>query len=229
MDASTTNLQRNYPDSPFFSFILEEITEIFLHKARENSQFIIKEYIDHLNLIASNKSYSADKLYMEFLNLGIYGKVYSTNARTCRPIWMKLSIILGNWQNKRPGLKKLINFLRGIAFMKMNSGHEKKTLNFNKLKSLNLLIYWMEASGEFAEEVNRLKKWQNYLQTISPDRANSIINRSIGLAEYFENVCKSYSVLSTFRVDEILRMLNNMYCQKETTNLKISYRNQLNF
>jgi hypothetical protein len=229
MDALTKNLQKNYPLSPSLLYQSEEIVEMFLKKARENSQFIIREYIDHLNLFASNRSYSDNELYLEFLSLGVYGKVYSTNARTCRPIWMKVSLILNNWQNKVPGLKKLINILKGIAFMKMSSGHEKKTLNFNKLKSFNLLIYWMEASGEFAEEVKKFKQWYQYLQTISPDRANSIINRSIEQAEYFENICKSYGGLSPFRIDEILRMVNNRYSPKETRNFKISFQNQANF
>jgi hypothetical protein len=206
MEAKSYDLRNFEYDSSRFYFKRDERVEVFLIKAKSNSQFIINQYIEYLNVVDPKKSYSITELYLEFLYLGAYSKVYSIRAKTCPKIWIEISKKLNNWRNKRPELRRLIDFLRSIAFRNMNSSKESKKVKFNHDICFNSLIKWMEATGEFDGEIAKLKKWYDFLLTMSNDRAKAIINRSIELADYFEHLCQGYLGEYTHNMDILLSL-----------------------
>lgn len=201
MISDTHNLE---PDSPIFYLKLRQAEDIFIERIRNNSQFIVIHYYDYISTYLPEKDIIKDELYIEFLYLGVYIKVYSARALTCPPFWIKISRRLNNWRKNRPNLKFLIDLLRDIVFRKMNSTKEIKTLRYNPLLSLEVLINWMEASGKFNAEIIKMKQWYVFLQSLSIDRANAIINRSLEHSTLFESICDEHFGTRIYGINERL-------------------------
>jgi hypothetical protein len=83
------------------------------------------------------------------------------------------------------------------------------TDNFSKL------IDWLEATGEFIQEVKRLENWLSYLNNISADEAADLIATAVSFAVWFEQ--KSIETLGKYTegVEEYLKHVEETHRFRE--------------
>jgi hypothetical protein len=72
------------------------------------------------------------------------------------------------------------------------------TVHFGKLLS------WLEASGEFNEEVQNLRAWEQFLKDISVQQAETLLERASDFAWYFEVFGRKYLGSYTTNIDDFL-------------------------
>lgn len=80
----------------------------------------------------------------------------------------------------------------------------KTKLAPNSLYGFQRLLDWLQATGEFEQEIRRLNNWKSFLGTLSKDDASSWIKNSVELFDWFEHEAASALGAYTAGVEEFL-------------------------
>ncbi|MDQ2086107.1 DUF116 domain-containing protein [Herbivorax sp. ANBcel31] len=163
-------------------------------------------YIDELPMRVYEKhNTTREESILEFLILGVLWNEYGKNAVILKKSPTKILEFLSKLRNKSNKIKPGVDFLRGI----MSTAFLIKKDRINVLKpsshSMNKLIDWLRASGEFNQEVKRLEKCRVYLSQISTKEMIEIIEKSIAFASWFETRSKEALGKYTYNVEKFLK------------------------
>ncbi len=162
--------------SIFTDEVLSEICKSTDIWAKDFQDFIVENHIEDLR---NNIEYA-----LELLILGVLWRNYINKAIILKKIPKTILIKLSKLREKN-SIKKAADIIRGILGTLFLDKEDNKNIDFT-LDSLIKLIHWLSATGEFKQEVKRLKIWENYLSNKSEKEINNIILTSVNLAEWFE-------------------------------------------
>ena len=162
--------------SIFTDEVIGEICDSTNIWVKDFQDFIVKNHIEDLR---SNIEYS-----LELLILGVLWRNYINKAIILNKIPKIILIKLSKLREKN-SIKKTADFFRGILGTLFLDREDNKNIDFT-LDSLIKLIHWLSATGEFKQEVERLKIWENYLSNKSEKEIYNIISASGNLAQWFE-------------------------------------------
>jgi hypothetical protein len=136
---------------------------------------------------SGRESVRAEEEYLlELLMLGVHWRAYGDDAHdlACTPRCVLSS--LAEIRRASPFLKPAADRLRGILSTvylvpKDRDWHPRPTLDH-----LERLLGWLEAAGDYREEVERLSAWRDYLRALSDDEAVAVLAAALAFAEWFE-------------------------------------------
>ena len=134
----------------------------------------------------------------ELLTLGIFWRVYAGYSVGGSGISQGVLVWLVKQRKKVRLLKPSIDFLRGVLaaiFLRTSNSKNGRT-PFPTLENLNSLLDWLEAAGDFKEEVKRLRAWRDFLSTQKADKAACNLGTAISLAGWFEE--RSMNILGEY-------------------------------
>lgn len=139
---------------------------------------------------------NVDEYFLELLVLGVLWRVYVPGVVEIDPRPFKtISFLTGIRKNNRL-LKPAVDWLRGILgalFLLPDAHHSTAALN---VQTLSKLLDWLAATGDFPDEVKRLRNWQDFLSHKTTEEVMLVLNQILALAEWFD--CRSLEVLGTF-------------------------------
>lgn len=124
------------------------------------------------------------------MTLGTLWQIYSGDASGLEEVPRQLLTGLSRLRKQGGSLKPGIDFIRGIlatVFLSPDLYDNMFTLEPTS-EHLEKLLNWLSATGEFNQEVKRLRKWHDYLKTLPQKEASDILATAITLAAWFE-VC----------------------------------------
>jgi hypothetical protein len=129
-----------------------------------------------------------DEEYLfEFLTIGILWLKYSNASRELKYPSYKLLVFLYELRQKNIGIKKYVDFVRGILstflLYRKNAGIMPSAPSYKNYKKL---LNWMHATGEFKEEVKRLELWKLYFESAGEDKTKLFIIEAKRFARWFE-------------------------------------------
>jgi len=128
---------------------------------------------------------SRSEYLVEFLMIGVYWNNYSGNASVTGSLSKSLLKKLYKQRKRFPKYKAEIDKVRGIlAYMFLEKNKSTLSVAFN-LRGLISLLSWMSATGEFNEEVIRLRNWVAFLKTTDEIYSGRLIETSVLFAERF--------------------------------------------
>ncbi len=154
-------------------------TECYVNDFRA---FIKKERIETLR--------SQNEYIVEFLMIGIYWQNYSGNASETGNIAKNLLKVLYKQRKKFPQYKAKIDKLRGcLAYLFLEKHKQTHSESFN-CNGLNRLLNWLSASGEFNEEVLRLRNWMTYSKIKDENYIAALIKTAVKFSEKFSEQAK---------------------------------------
>lgn len=192
-------------------------TDTVLTRASINLRTEAENYLNFIQESEIEKCRSFNEYLLEFILIGVLWRNYEVNARKT-PVWIaeilnKLYLLRSN--NER--LKPLADKLRGALISSMLY-HEKETptLTFT-YKSFRRLLKWLNAAGEFKEEVKRLNNWLVYMASLDNYSIAQMIKKTYYFADYFEFVCKDILGEYTLNVKSFI------------ANAKIEYKGREDF
>jgi uncharacterized protein len=128
---------------------------------------------------------SRNEYLVEILMIGVYWNNYSANALKTGSLLKKLLKSLYKQRKKFPKYKPEIDKARGFlaySFLEKNNKNRCGTLT---VKMLIHLLEWLSATGEFNEEVLRLRNWTAFLNTKDEDYIENLIKNSVLFADRF--------------------------------------------
>jgi len=185
------NSESYYKDVTLFTDAVLEEADKSIEQIAEGFQFFLIRN-------KSKELRSRSEYIFELLTLGVFLRIYETNANSLSLIPQKILSNLVYLRKNYTWLKPFIDPLRGILSTYFLSGKSKSEstrlkVGVEKVKSL---VLWLDAAGEFKQDVIRLKPWINYFSSLPVDNAINQIFESIKFAKWFEN--KSLAVLGKY-------------------------------
>ncbi len=186
---------------------VSRFTDTVLDKIVKIGEDAISEYINYF-LVCKNeesinqKSINKKEIQLEFLLLGVLWEVYLPMAMKSNKITEKSLFFLSKLRQSNNCFKKIVDLFRGVLATLLYDINPNAKLYLTPeadiLYSLNRLIAWLEATGEFEMEVIRLEKWYDFLSELSPDKRYFYLERSLQLANWFressDDVIGKYTV-----------------------------------
>jgi len=125
---------------------------------------------------------------VELLTLGMTLSRYAGAAENS-PAWVVKTCRALFRLRRRAPVKPLVDFTRAAltrAFLLPKIGVPAGE-DAHSLRRLPRLIEWLEATGEFEQEVARIRNWRGLLETLPQVEAESWIAVAIGLFTWFEH------------------------------------------
>lgn len=205
----TYSLKENDPSSDIYYRDVDVFTDEVLSEAGIFIGPILKSYETYNAQKGENKVCSKEEYILELLVLGILWKVYSGDALGLGELPRSVLTSLSKLRQERGNMKSGIDFLRGILatlFLSPDLYDNMFTLE-PKVEYMEKLLNWLDATGEFKQEVKRLKKWYEFLSSRPSQESSDIIAKAISLAVWFE--VRSEEMLGRYTAN-VERFLNEI-------------------
>ena len=153
---------------------------------------------------------------LELLSLGVYWRVYIHTAVTSRKPVRRTMTWLVSLRKRSEFLKPGVDVLRGWMGLWLAPSQKSPTQPIPiTQKNLVTLLDWLQASGDFSEEVKRLLGWRKFLATLSPHEFAVTIQKAIDLAGWFESHSREILGPYTRNVETFLSQVHPGYRWRE--------------
>jgi hypothetical protein len=175
----------------------------------------IEKLIDFIKSSSKEELRSFPEYTFEFLTLGVLWQVYAGEASGSPNLPQRVLSRLVMWRQKSEFFKPAIDFFRGVLSTLFLSSTSRYKYTAVSLENLGQLLNWLNAAGDFREEVKRLNNWQHYLKTLEPGEANKVLDEAIAFADWFDT--NSLEILGkyTTKVDQFLAVTHPNYRWRE--------------
>lgn len=150
---------------------------------------VLDGYILHVIAFLSEAPRSHGEYAIELLTLGQAFRRYGGAAEST-PAWVvKLTRFLYRVRSRTALLKPIADLLRAVVtrLYLVPAINRKARRKLNSPRRLPRLIQWLEATGEFEQEVIRLHNWRSYLDTLPPAEAERCIETAAELFDWFQH------------------------------------------
>lgn len=170
---------------------------------------LVEDFQRHIEKNEWEDLRSLEEYELELLLLGILWKNY-INYALVPGIKLKMFLTkLIALREKGTPLKVIIDPIKGLAGALFLLKEKKKVRSIERtLKNMKNLLGWLTVTGEFNQEVKRLKLWEKFLNNKSEEKVYQTITIAMHLAEWFE--CKSEEKLGCF-TENVERFLEGAY------------------
>lgn len=160
--------------------VYQEMDELFYETAMDFFRFRIHEGV--------KTGHQLEVCYLEMLSLGVLWTVYSGDALATNDSTSDLLQKLFELREKNRHLKPIVDTFRGICLTAMMSPDLYDHMGIASPERANLtkLLDWLEATGEFSQEVKRLRHWERYLESLTDSKARNLLESILSTGLWFE-------------------------------------------
>ncbi|MCG8541760.1 MAG: DUF116 domain-containing protein [Clostridia bacterium] len=223
-DIITYSLKLCNPTSDEYYMKVGSFTNEVLYKINKSTEGPVRDFQIFISKSQLEDLRSKDEYGFELLVLGVLWRTYAHEALTLGEIPKAFLTKLVALREKGRIVKVIVDYMKGFSgglwLVK-----EKNRINGidRTLHTMNKLLEWLGASGEFNQEVKRLKQWYNYLSDKSVKEASRVISIAVDLAEWFDSRSKDVLGCFTKNVDKFLEESyprhkwkeDNIYCGRK--------------
>lgn len=213
---------------------MEEIT-YSLCKDNHNSNLFYEKLLRFTNSIEKDIDSTCRKYIKDFMNFldENYMEIIRTREEYNLEILM-IGVLWKNYINRALNLKDMPkNLLKALVYLRkyksLKNNIDKKrgtmaTIFLNKedekeieisINNFEKLIGYLEAAGDFKEEVKRLKLWGKYFSNKGEKYTRKVILSSLEIEEKFENKGKIELGIYTEKVKDFLILADEKYKYRE--------------
>lgn len=193
----TYSLRASHSNSDeYYQTIAAFSNDVLVHASRQVSELLgsFQSWSEHTLHISPR---SRAEAVLELLSLGVLWRVYSPSALASRTgvrrflTW--LAVLRKRNDFLKPGVDVLRGWLGGLLSFHNKPNHPAVPPT---LKNMDLLLEWLQASGEFSEEAKRLAAWREYFASLSPLAVSDMLQEAVNLAGWFE--ARSLEILGEY-------------------------------
>ncbi|BCZ47897.1 hypothetical protein psyc5s11_39640 [Clostridium gelidum] len=190
-----------------------QISNKILKKGILDSEEYLNDFMNFINDNEIENLRSKEEYFIELLLIGVVIEQYKGNARAFKNNLTKVFRGLNNIREKE-SLKKCVDKLRGklISKILLKKVYVHKEIS---LDDFILIIEWLEATGDFKEEVKRLNSWETFLETKNKKYISEILNYCYMLSKYLKKECKNILGKYTKNVEGYLEKYKEKHYNKE--------------
>jgi hypothetical protein len=216
METITYSLKANQSKSDNYYQDIKYFTDEILKEFERFNTSIIPELImySHEN---DSKIRKYEEYIFEFLMIGTFWKEYSTRAVNLDEKPQILLENLANIRNKNESAKESIDIVRGILITHFLLPIKEPIEDCPELnlKNYDKLLKYLQATGDFSQEIIRLKFWMEFFTRKSDREVLKYLKTALEFASLFET--KSQIVLGkyTVNIEKFLKEKHEEHLWKE--------------
>lgn len=192
-----------------------ELADRVLEQYSNNFARIFPEFTDYITNGNIEPIRSYEEYVYDFLSAGVYMNTYSEYSNNSSKYILFIQRSLYRLRKKHNALKPFVDPLRGIISTAFLYNKKENRTCKNKLKKFSKLILWLEAAGEFREEVERIKILLGFLRTKDIITADKLLASISGFAAWFETESKIILGIYTANVESFIYENHHSYRWKE--------------
>ncbi|MDF2984630.1 MAG: hypothetical protein K0R50_140 [Eubacterium sp.] len=202
MEIVTYTLRKSQPDSDMYYSKISGFTDKVLLKAAETLKEPVELYLAEIK----DKKTCPEEGVLELLILGVRWNSYIDSAGSLGSIPAGFLKKISEHRQEGIGFKWGINYLKGIfsTIFLIGKKNEKALKVTPDLSNMDKLLTWLQASGEFKQEVKHLELWRNYLSQIDSKAASKVLSASIAFAQWFQGESLNELDIYTPEVEQYL-------------------------
>ncbi|MGB7731547.1 MAG: DUF116 domain-containing protein [Candidatus Acidiferrum sp.] len=207
------DLRRKDGCSNCFYADVARFSDILLTEIEHRAGVTIDGYSKYVQTELHEQARSRGEYAIELLVLGMALRRYGSAALHTPRLIVDAARGLFWLRRMIPGAKRLADFLRTMftrASLMRNIGRDIRS-DSCPLPQLPALIRWLQATGEFRQEVARLENWQGFLRKLPQEAAVRCMQASLELFEWFQPEAAAEFGLYTGGVP---RFLAGEYCRR---------------
>jgi hypothetical protein len=166
---------------------------------------------------AGKRPRTAPEYILELLTLGVLWRVYAGDALDLARVPRLMLTCLAHARQRGGCLKASADVLRGAlaALFLAPRSYDLAETPSPTLDHLDRLLGWLEATGDFSQEVKRLRAWRDFLAGQPPEEAAENLAQAIALAAWFEACSESALGRYTPHVERFLAGTYRKYPGRE--------------
>lgn len=227
-DIITYSLKPMDKTSDKYYEVVETFTDEVMDRINRSTKVTVEDFQAFILKNDKEELRSKEEYAFELLVLGVLWMIYTDKALTLREgpkvFLTRLSVL----REKNNSLKVLIDYIKGFLGGLWLLKEKNKVENIDKTTTnMHKLLEWLMATGEFNQEVKRLKQWEEYLASKSIEDTSKIISIAVEMAKWFDIESRDALGGFTINVDKFLKedylkhkwKEDNVYCGRK----KIEY------
>ncbi len=217
MDIITYTLRAGQPHSDRYYTDISDFTDDILAAAGRELGSLVRAFQDFLRETGRENPRSDPEYVFELLTLGVLWRVYGHHALQLGRLPQRAMTGLARWRKSGGFAKSVADIARGALgtiFLSRN-GKDATEAPVLILSHLGRLLDWLAATGEFEQEVNRLRAWEAFLSDLPPKAAHAHLDAFLDFANDF--VDHSEAALGTYtpNVERFLKETHPKYRWRE--------------
>jgi len=186
-DTITYSLKNEAENSDYYYNDVSCLTNNVFLKAKEDLSALLDGYKSFIKLRRLEELRTEKEYLFDLLNAGTIWRIYYREAANLSYPEFFILANLYKLRRRNKKLKPSIDLFRGImGTYSLRKKSEVKDSDFLSLKSFTKIIRWMEATGEFREEVKRVKFIRLFLKSIESEKAKEFMRCIIQFSGWFE-------------------------------------------
>jgi uncharacterized protein len=209
----TYTLRAGHADAAAYYAAVAALTDRVLARAAADVLPLVNEFETFLRATHAEIPRSTHEYVLEALTIGVLWQVYTPRGRKLSPLTTRLFQVLIALRRRGGWLKLPVDAVRGIlatALLLPDPATPPRAVSYT-VTDFRHLLNWPAVTGEFKEEVKRLRQWEQFWQTLPPAQmlaAGEVLN---GWACWFEE--ESQSVLQPYTAN-VSTFLTTIYPQR---------------
>lgn len=226
MQRAPYSLKPNQQQSDEFYKQLHSFTDHVLNMAQPVAGDILKHYQRFVREHELEFLRAREEYLIEFLALGVYWNTYATRAQFLATWKQKILQKLYDMRRRYPRLKPHVDRLRGRLMTAWMTNNPEATMDFT-LEQVDKLLRWLNASGEFHEEVDRLWNWNAFFHTQATYTVARYVKAASDFAAWFATKARKTLGIYTHGVDSFL--LNHKVLYKNREDILFTGRREVEY
>lgn len=193
---------------------------IFTEKVIEKSQTAIgtalSDYKAYIKEIGSQSVSSGYELIVESLTLGILWKVYGNIVIFQKPMLRGALTLISKRHGGNHFYSRALDIIKGVLItLACPLLQYKSEPPLPTIMQLKELLLWLEAFGDFEQEVKRLRPWVDFMSSTHISNKPNHLNDLMEFATWFEIEGQNYLGKYTRNVDNFLKEKHSLYRWRE--------------
>jgi uncharacterized protein len=203
-DAVTYSLKNGASTSDQYYRDVSAFTDEFLAKATLLKP-IVEKFRAYVKEESKEQVRSHDEYLFELAMLGTLWYTYGDDAYGITPGWTRIMAGLVSLRQRGGMVKSVADSVRGILATLFLSPVDHDECPRPTLDHFDRLLNWMEASGDYVQEVRRLRNWRDYWAGQPPMVIAADVTIAILISDWFAD--QSLAVLGKYtpNVERFLR------------------------
>jgi uncharacterized protein len=213
-ESNTYNLNTISTDGHSFYGSLSDFTDHFMPVMQSHAQTFIDDYIKYIHTSAIEPFRSKNEYLLEFLIAGILWNEYTHHARQSSRFVIRSSSLLYSLRSVNSLFKIASDYLRGFLMNMLLHSPPSTSLEPSG-KNFFRLMQWLEATGEFTEEIKRLAHLNNFISTFDSEKQNRLLADCSTLACKFKSAAPAFLGKYTGKIASFIEQVSETNRNKE--------------
>jgi len=169
---------------------IHRATCMILLKANQSLQYDVEDYQSYVHATGLESCRSFNEYMLELIMLGVLWRSNEKEAGKTTVLTTKVLHQLYLMRRKSPCLKPAIDTLRGKMISSLLYHEDEPGYLDHSYSSFYRLLNWLDATGEYTEEVKRLNGWFRYAGSMDEKTFSQMISKAYNFAGLFEDTCR---------------------------------------